>query len=66
MQIRNAPHEAGLLQLDITKAKKELHWKPRWNSPQAIEKTILWYKGSLKKEFSKFELCNADIDDYAY
>ena len=38
------PHEAGLLQLDITKAGKELNWFPKLNSKKAIEWTIDWYK----------------------
>ncbi len=40
----NAPHEAKLLRLDISKATKELDWKPVWNTLTAIEKTIEWYK----------------------
>ncbi len=38
------PHEAGLLQLDITKAKTILNWQPKLNSTTAIEWTINWYK----------------------
>ena len=41
---KNAPHEAGLLRLDIGKAMKELGWKPRWNSEKALEMTLNWYK----------------------
>lgn len=40
----NAPHEANLLMLDISKARKMLGWKPVLNSSQAIEWTIKWYK----------------------
>jgi CDP-glucose 4,6-dehydratase len=38
------PHEAGLLKLDITKAKSELNWQPKLNSQEAIQWTIDWYK----------------------
>ncbi len=38
------PHEAGLLQLDITKAKQVLNWQPKLNSTEAIQWTIDWYK----------------------
>jgi CDP-glucose 4,6-dehydratase len=38
-------HEAGLLNLDISKAKTALGWIPRYNATKAIEKTIEWYKG---------------------
>lgn len=43
------PHEAGILKLDITKAKNELSWTPKLNSDQAIEWTIEWYKQSPEK-----------------
>jgi CDP-glucose 4,6-dehydratase len=38
------PHEAGLLQLDISKAKNILNWQPRLNSATSITWTINWYK----------------------
>lgn len=37
------PHEAGLLMLDISLAKKELGWIPKLNGNQAIKWTIDWY-----------------------
>jgi CDP-glucose 4,6-dehydratase len=40
----NQPHEAGLLKLDINKAKKILNWEPKLNAQQAIQWTIDWYK----------------------
>lgn len=40
----NQPHEAGLLKLDISKALKELNWKPKLNASQAVSLTIDWYK----------------------
>jgi CDP-glucose 4,6-dehydratase len=40
----NAPHEAELLKLDISRAKKELQWQPKLNAKAAIEWTIDWYK----------------------
>jgi CDP-glucose 4,6-dehydratase len=38
------PHEAGLLQLDITKAGRVLGWLPRLVSREAIQYTIDWYR----------------------
>ena len=38
------PHEAQLLQLDISKAIHTLHWIPKFNAEQAIKMTIDWYK----------------------
>jgi CDP-glucose 4,6-dehydratase len=37
-------HEAGILKLDITRAKKELHWAPKLTAQQAIEWAITWYR----------------------
>lgn len=42
--IANQPHEAGLLKLDISKAIKELNWKPKLNAKLAVKYTIDWYK----------------------
>lgn len=36
------PHEANFLQLDCSKIKAELGWKPIWNVKQAVDKTIEW------------------------
>lgn len=38
------PHEAGLLKLNISKAKVELGWTPKLSGSEAIEWTINWYK----------------------
>lgn len=40
----NSLHEATLLSLNISKAKKYLDWKPNWDNEKAVEKTIKWYK----------------------
>jgi CDP-glucose 4,6-dehydratase len=37
-------HEAGLLQLSIERAKKDLGWQPTLDARTAIEWTINWYK----------------------
>ena len=38
------PHEAGILKLNIKRAKKELNWQPKLNSKEAIQWTIDWYR----------------------
>jgi CDP-glucose 4,6-dehydratase len=40
-------HEAGLLSVDSSKARKLLQWNPVWNFDQATEKTCLWYKNFI-------------------
>ncbi len=44
------PHEASLLKLDISKAIRELNWKPKLNASEAIEWTINWYKQALSNQ----------------
>ena len=39
----NAVHEAGLLNLDIRKARKVLGWKPRWGFEATVRNTVKWY-----------------------
>ena len=41
---KSQPHEAGLLKLDISLARKELAWTPRLNAQEAIRWAIDWYK----------------------
>ena len=36
-------HEANLLTLDSTQARRELGWSPRWEIETALEKTLEWY-----------------------
>jgi CDP-glucose 4,6-dehydratase len=40
----DAPHEAGLLKLDISLARRELSWTPRLTAPQAIRYALEWYR----------------------
>ena len=39
----HAVHEAGLLNLDIRKARKVLGWKPRWGFEETVKNTVRWY-----------------------
>lgn len=48
LQNTYAPHEAGLLKLDINKAINELNWLPKLNAEQAIANTIDWYKNFIR------------------
>ncbi len=44
------PHEATLLRLDISKARRELGWRPRINLSRALQLTVDWYKAGLRRE----------------
>lgn len=43
-------HEAGLLMLNIEKAKKVLGWVPTFTANEAINKTVEWYKNFYNDE----------------
>jgi CDP-glucose 4,6-dehydratase len=59
----NNPHEAGLLKLDISKATKDLNWKPVLNAQSAVELTINWYKKYYNNTTVR-ELMESDIEYY--
>ncbi|MEO7961986.1 MAG: CDP-glucose 4,6-dehydratase [Ginsengibacter sp.] len=59
----NAPHEAGLLKLDISKAMKELKWKPVFDTWEAVSRTVNWYK-SYYAGADSYKLMDADISHY--
>lgn len=59
-QTQNQPHEAGLLKLNISKAKAELNWKPILDSAKTVEWTIDWYKTAKENwEYKTREQVNA-------
>ena len=43
----NHPHEANQLRLDITRARAELGWQPRWSLEDALDGTIAWHRAWL-------------------
>lgn len=45
-------HEAGLLQLDISKAMQQLGWRPKLSLNENIRWTIDWYKQPTEKRFN--------------
>jgi CDP-glucose 4,6-dehydratase len=60
----NAPHEAGLLHLDITKARDVLGWRPRWDFPTTIRETVEWYRAAQSDPDAVRELTRRQISDY--
>ncbi|MBF05415.1 CDP-glucose 4,6-dehydratase [bacterium] len=57
-------HEAGLLMLDITKAKDTLGWVPRWDMQRTFEETVKWYTSNQKGEVSIEEFTKKQIREY--
>jgi CDP-glucose 4,6-dehydratase len=46
----NAPHEAGYLRLDISKAQQVLGWSPRWSLKEAVAASAAWYSAAERNE----------------
>jgi len=60
---KDNPHEANFLKLDISKARKKLHWSPIWGLDKTLEKIINWHKASTDNEDIQL-LCIAEIKEY--
>ncbi|TBU99973.1 CDP-glucose 4,6-dehydratase [Stutzerimonas kirkiae] len=54
------PHEAGLLSLDSSLARRRLGWRPRWALGQALERTLDWHRawidGNDMQAFSRAQI----------
>lgn len=44
ISVEDAPHEASLLMLDISKARYLLGWRPRLSLEQSVALTVAWYR----------------------
>jgi len=51
-----APHEASVLLLDSTKAKKTLGWGPKLNARQAVKLTVEWERSADKLATSERQI----------
>lgn len=60
-ELKDAPHEAGLLKLDCAKARDLLKWRPVWDLKTALERTVSWYRGNFE---GKPLASHADIKAY--
>lgn len=54
------PHEAGYLALDIAKARNMLGYRPRWPLPEAVQRTLAWYRRQQQGERADL-LCEQEI-----
>lgn len=57
-------HEAGLLMLNIDKAKEVLGWKPKYTAKEAIQKTVEWYKKFYEGE-DMLSFTKKQIEEYS-
>jgi CDP-glucose 4,6-dehydratase len=56
----DAPHEAGMLWLDSSRAQVLLQWIPVWGVTEAIRRTVKWYKACHDGSDAR-ALCDAEI-----
>ena len=59
-----APHEAGLLHLDIAKAEEVLGWRPVWDFADTVRVTAEWYR-ERDAGVPVPALCDRDIARYS-
>ena len=57
-------HEAGLLMLNVEKAKKVLGWEPTLTAEEAIKNTVEWYKHFYNKDCDICEFTMKQIKNY--
>lgn len=57
------PHEAHYLKLDISKAKSELGWAPRWSLEQALARIVQWHQTWLAQGDVR-QTCLNQINEY--
>jgi len=61
---KNKFYEQSNLQLDISKAKKTLKWKPKFSIDDCVSITVDWYKKVFTKKKSVLEITKTQILNY--
>lgn len=56
-------HEAGLLRLDISRARQELGWQPKWGMEKTVSQIVAWYKAFSEGQ-DALGLCEKQIDEF--
>ena len=59
----DGPHEAGLLTLEVTKARTVLNVQSRWSLAESIKRTMQWYLAQGNGADARM-LCELDITAY--
>ena len=57
-------HETAVLDVDSTRAQRELGWRPRWTTDEAVDRSAAWYRDFLAGERVD-RLVERDLEDYA-
>lgn len=60
----DAPHEARLLYLDSSKARRLLGWLPTWSLTNALEKTAAWYQSVQRNPAAARVITEQQLDEF--
>jgi CDP-glucose 4,6-dehydratase len=60
----HAVHEAELLMLSTAKAKRILRWRPTWDFPTAIARTVEWYRCVDENAATAEDMTRTQITEY--
>ena len=63
LQSGEQPHEAHFLKLDISKAKQQLGWQPKWSLDTALDKINDWHRAWTDYEDMRAK-CISQIHEY--
>jgi CDP-glucose 4,6-dehydratase len=63
-QAGNAPHEAGFLYLDSSKARRLLGWTPTWDLASGLEKTAQWYRAVGENPLLARAITEQQLDEF--
>lgn len=64
VQKKDNLHEANLLLLNIEKAEKILGWTPTYTAPEAVKKSVEWYKHFYTKDTDMYQFTIKQIKNY--
>lgn len=57
--------ESSYLQIDISKAKRDLNWKPCLDFDKTVKKTVEWYKIFMNNQTDLNKITEKQINEYA-
>jgi CDP-glucose 4,6-dehydratase len=63
-QAGSAPHEAGFLYLDSSKARRLLDWAPIWDLDTGLENTARWYRAVEQKLSAARDVTEQQLDQF--
>lgn len=63
-QAGSAPHEAGFLYLDSSKARRQLGWQPTWELTTGLSKTAAWYRTVERTPVEARAITEQQLDEF--